>query len=200
MARYDYLIVGGGMTADAAAHGIRREDTKGSIAMVGADSHAPYNRPPLTKGLWKGDPEDSIWRKTGETGAELVRGRRIVRVDAGREARQRRQRRFVRLRNAPPRDRWPPSPARGCAGRRRLLPHLRRLPPAARARRSGRRASSWSVADSSAPRSRPRSGCRIARSRWCSRARGSAKASIRRSCRAGWWTTIAGRESRFRRA
>jgi len=82
VARYDYLIVGGGMTADAAAHGIRREDTRGSIAMVGAESHAPYNRPPLTKGLWKGDPEDSIWRKTGETGAELVRGRRIVRVDA----------------------------------------------------------------------------------------------------------------------
>jgi len=77
VARYDYLIVGGGMTADAAAHGIRREDTRGSIAMVGAESHAPYNRPPLTKGLWKGDPEDSIWRKTGETGAELVRGRRL---------------------------------------------------------------------------------------------------------------------------
>ena len=82
MARYDYLIVGGGMTADAAAHGIREEDPRGSIAIVGAEPHAPYNRPPLSKGLWKGDPEDGIWRKTRETGAELIRGRRIVRVDA----------------------------------------------------------------------------------------------------------------------
>jgi 3-phenylpropionate/trans-cinnamate dioxygenase ferredoxin reductase subunit len=80
--RYDYLIVGAGMTADAAAHGIRQEDAKGTIAMVGAEQHAPYNRPPLSKGLWKGDPLDGIWRKTAETGATLVRGRRIVRVDA----------------------------------------------------------------------------------------------------------------------
>ena len=83
MARYDYLIVGGGMTADAAAHGIRREDTKGTIALVGAEPHPSYNRPPLSKALWKGDPVDSVWRKTDETGAEQVRGRRIVRVDAG---------------------------------------------------------------------------------------------------------------------
>jgi 3-phenylpropionate/trans-cinnamate dioxygenase ferredoxin reductase component len=82
VARYDYLIVGGGMTADAAAHGIRREDTEGTIAMVGAEPHASYNRPPLSKALWKGDPADSIWRNTDETGAEQVRGRRIVRVDA----------------------------------------------------------------------------------------------------------------------
>ena len=82
MARYDYLIVGGGMTADAAAHGIRQEDTKGTIAIVGAEPHGSYNRPPLSKALWKGDPVDSIWRDTDETGAEQVRGRRIVQVDA----------------------------------------------------------------------------------------------------------------------
>lgn len=81
MARYDYLIVGGGMTADAAARGIRKEDQRGGIGIVGADPHAPYNRPPLSKALWKGDPVDSIWRKTEETGAELHLGRRIVRVD-----------------------------------------------------------------------------------------------------------------------
>ena len=52
MARYDYLIVGGGMTADAAARGIRERDAKGSIGLIGADLHPPYNRPPLTKGRW----------------------------------------------------------------------------------------------------------------------------------------------------
>jgi len=79
--RFDYLIVGGGMTADAAAHGIRQEDAKGSIGIVGAESHAPYNRPPLTKGLWKGDAPDSIWRKAEETDARLILGRRVVKVD-----------------------------------------------------------------------------------------------------------------------
>jgi NADPH-dependent 2,4-dienoyl-CoA reductase/sulfur reductase-like enzyme len=81
MARYDYLIVGGGMTADAAAHGIREQDAKGSIAIVGSERHPPYNRPPLTKGLWKGDAPDSIERKTQETGAELVLSRRIAALD-----------------------------------------------------------------------------------------------------------------------
>jgi 3-phenylpropionate/trans-cinnamate dioxygenase ferredoxin reductase component len=81
VARYDYLIVGGGMSAEAAAHGIRTEDAKGTIAIVGAEPHAPYNRPPLSKALWKGDPVDSIWRKTQETGAKVVLGRRIVSVD-----------------------------------------------------------------------------------------------------------------------
>jgi len=83
MARYRYLIVGGGMTADAAAHGIRKHDSTGSIGLISAESHAPYNRPPLSKGLWKGEAEDGIWRKTAETGAELHLGRRVVRLDAG---------------------------------------------------------------------------------------------------------------------
>lgn len=82
MGRFDYLIVGGGMTADAAARGIRKEDAKGTIGVVGAEPHPPYNRPPLTKGLWKGEPLDGIWRKTEETGAELILGRRVVKVDS----------------------------------------------------------------------------------------------------------------------
>jgi 3-phenylpropionate/trans-cinnamate dioxygenase ferredoxin reductase component len=82
MASYDYLIVGGGMTADAAARGIRERDPKGTIGIIGADPHPPYNRPPLTKGLWKGEAPDSIWRKTDEAGVELHLGRRARTVDA----------------------------------------------------------------------------------------------------------------------
>jgi 3-phenylpropionate/trans-cinnamate dioxygenase ferredoxin reductase component len=81
VAFFDYLIVGGGMTADAAVRGIRKEDADGTIAVIGADGHPPYNRPPLTKGLWKGDAPDSIWRKTEETGARLILGRRVMTVD-----------------------------------------------------------------------------------------------------------------------
>src|SRR5688500_1336949 len=70
------------MTADAAVRGIQKEDAKGTIGVVGVDGHPPYNRPPLTKGLWKGDAPDSIWRKTEETGAQLILGRRVVNVDS----------------------------------------------------------------------------------------------------------------------
>ncbi len=81
MPRYDYLIVGGGMTADAAARGIREADSSGTIGMLTAEPHPPYNRPPLSKGLWKGDAEDTIWRKTETTGAALQLGRRAVGID-----------------------------------------------------------------------------------------------------------------------
>jgi 3-phenylpropionate/trans-cinnamate dioxygenase ferredoxin reductase component len=81
MTRYDYLIVGGGMTADAAARGIRDRDHKGTIGIIGADPHPPYNRPPLTKGLWKADAPDSIWRKTEEANVDLHLGRRVQAVD-----------------------------------------------------------------------------------------------------------------------
>jgi NADPH-dependent 2,4-dienoyl-CoA reductase/sulfur reductase-like enzyme len=79
---YRYLIVGGGMTADAACRGIREHDTEGSIGLVGAEPHPPYDRPPLTKALWQGKDESSIWRSGAEeSGAEVILGRRIVSLD-----------------------------------------------------------------------------------------------------------------------
>src|SRR3989442_10948832 len=83
MPPYDYLIVGGGMTADAAAQAIHEVDANGRIGLLCAEPHAPYNRPPLSKALWKGEPEASIWRKTESTGATLQLGRRVVGVDPG---------------------------------------------------------------------------------------------------------------------
>jgi NADPH-dependent 2,4-dienoyl-CoA reductase/sulfur reductase-like enzyme len=78
---YRYLIVGGGMTGDAACRGIREYDGDGSIGLVGAEPHPPYDRPPLSKALWQGKDESSIWRGTEELGAELHAGRRIVSLD-----------------------------------------------------------------------------------------------------------------------
>ena len=75
-----YLIVGAGMTGDMAAKGIREHDSDGSITMIGADPNPPYKRPLLTKGLWKGSPEEKLWREPAE-GVELVTGRRIVSLD-----------------------------------------------------------------------------------------------------------------------
>lgn len=76
-----YLIVGGGMTADAAVKGIRSRDADGTITLVGAEAQPPYARPPLTKKLWAGGDEEKIWRGTAEHGVDLVLGRRIVELD-----------------------------------------------------------------------------------------------------------------------
>jgi NADPH-dependent 2,4-dienoyl-CoA reductase/sulfur reductase-like enzyme len=80
MHKTTYLIVGAGMTGDMAAKGIREHDPDGSITMIGADPNPPYKRPLLTKGLWKGAPEEKVWREPAE-GLELVTGRRIVSLD-----------------------------------------------------------------------------------------------------------------------
>jgi len=76
-----YLIVGGGLTADAACKGIRELDPNGMIVLVGEEPHPPYSRPPLSKALWKGEGESTIWRGTEELGVELRLGRRIVTLD-----------------------------------------------------------------------------------------------------------------------
>src|SRR5512143_4275909 len=87
MFAHDYLIIGGGMTADAAAKGIRQADPAGSIGILSSETHPPYNRPPLSKALWKGDPEETIWRNTpaervtfykGVTARELDKERKRV--------------------------------------------------------------------------------------------------------------------------
>src|SRR5687768_7750745 len=78
-----YLIVGGGMTADAACKGIRDIDPDGTITVVAAEPHAPYARPPLSKALWQGKEESSIWRGTADLDVELRLGRTIVALDTG---------------------------------------------------------------------------------------------------------------------
>ena len=79
--KYRYLIVGGGMTAESAVRGIREADPDGTIGLVSAEPHAPYNRPPLSKGLWKGDPETGIWLDPGAAGVDLRLGRRVRQID-----------------------------------------------------------------------------------------------------------------------
>jgi len=76
-----YLIVGGGMTGDAAAKSIREHDADGSITLVGDDPQPPYKRPPLTKGLWSGGEEAKIWCGTADAGVDLHLGRRIAAID-----------------------------------------------------------------------------------------------------------------------
>src|SRR5579872_4502106 len=81
MPSYAYLILGGGMTADAAVRGIREVDRTGSIGIVGAEPDAPYARPPLSKGLWKGAAVESVHLGTKDLGVDLHLGRTAQTLD-----------------------------------------------------------------------------------------------------------------------
>ena len=81
MTHYKYLVIGGGMTANAAVRAIRNLDPNGSIGMVSREPDPPYKRPPLTKGLWKGKKFESIWLKTEDLDIEVHLGRVIKTLD-----------------------------------------------------------------------------------------------------------------------
>jgi NADPH-dependent 2,4-dienoyl-CoA reductase/sulfur reductase-like enzyme len=81
VAAYRYLIVGAGMTGDSACRGIRDHDAEGTIGLFGAEAHEPYVRPPLSKALWSGKDETSIFRGTPSLGVDVHPGRRIVGLD-----------------------------------------------------------------------------------------------------------------------
>ncbi len=78
---YDYLLIGGGMAAAAAARGIRETAGSGSVALLSRENDRPYNRPPLSKALWRGEPVASIWRDADLAGVGLLSGRDAVWLD-----------------------------------------------------------------------------------------------------------------------
>lgn len=82
MENYKYLIVGGGMTGDAAVKGIREVDPEGSIGVISSESNPPYSRPPLTKGLWKNTPEEKIWKKTDQQNADVMLNTRVTSINS----------------------------------------------------------------------------------------------------------------------
>lgn len=81
MPHYPYLIVGGGMSAAAAIQGIREIDPTRPIGLIGAESHPPYQRPPLSKALWKGAALPSVWIDLADQGVDLLLGRKVQALD-----------------------------------------------------------------------------------------------------------------------
>lgn len=81
MRHYAYLIVGGGMAADAAVKAIRSIDQEWEVCVVSAEGFPPYKRPPLTKKLWQGKPVESIWLGTEDQGIKIELNRRIASID-----------------------------------------------------------------------------------------------------------------------
>lgn len=81
MKHYSHLIIGSGMTADAAVRGIRELDPNGSVGMISMETDMPYARPPLSKGMWKGRPFEKIWRGTQTLSVDFHLGRRATELD-----------------------------------------------------------------------------------------------------------------------
>jgi NADPH-dependent 2,4-dienoyl-CoA reductase/sulfur reductase-like enzyme len=68
------------MTGHAAAVAIREADPEGAITMLSAEQERPYARPPLSKGLWLGQLEESVWMRD-VPGLEIHTHRRAVELD-----------------------------------------------------------------------------------------------------------------------
>ncbi len=79
---YPYLIIGGGMTANAAITGIRRHDKDGLIGIFSTERYPAYNRPPLSKKLWLDERVEDIWlRVPTPIGVEEHLGTSIVAIN-----------------------------------------------------------------------------------------------------------------------
>ncbi|QIK83486.1 NAD(P)/FAD-dependent oxidoreductase [Sanguibacter sp. HDW7] len=82
MESFDHVIVGAGVAADAAARGIREVDPDATILVLGPEPDEPYDRPPLTKDLWRPDPPASIDLGTAAaTGVTVRTGRAVTALD-----------------------------------------------------------------------------------------------------------------------
>lgn len=77
----DHLIIGAGMAGSAAAVALREADPAATIAVLGDESHPSYDRPPLSKALWKDGKEEDIWRPIAKAGATVQLGCRAVEID-----------------------------------------------------------------------------------------------------------------------
>jgi NADPH-dependent 2,4-dienoyl-CoA reductase/sulfur reductase-like enzyme len=87
------VLIGAGLAAQRCAETLRANGHEGPIVMVGAEPHAPYDRPPLSKALLAGERPDlslkpATWH--GEHAVELRTGTkavgledRSVRLDTG---------------------------------------------------------------------------------------------------------------------
>lgn len=83
----DVLLVGGGVAAARCARTLRRGKFGGSILLVGEEQLPPYNRPPLSKELLRGEvPEELVLAEPPSwyerRGVELLLGVPAVALDA----------------------------------------------------------------------------------------------------------------------
>lgn len=87
MTKYDYVIVGGGIAGTSAADTIRKNDPKGSIAIISDEPHILYSRILISKPSWflGKISHDKVWLKQEDwytdNNIEFVGGEKIVKID-----------------------------------------------------------------------------------------------------------------------
>ncbi len=77
--RADVLMVGGGVASVRCARSLRRHGFAGSILLLADEPHLPYNRPPLSKEVLRGDVSFDLLLAEGEAWYE----RRAIEVRTG---------------------------------------------------------------------------------------------------------------------
>ncbi|CAN7534431.1 NAD(P)/FAD-dependent oxidoreductase [Rhizobium sp. LjRoot254] len=78
------IIVGAGETGARAAFGLRERGYRGRVVLTGDESHLPYERPPLSKGLLSDSAEPKYLAPADRyeaAGIELVLGQSVVSID-----------------------------------------------------------------------------------------------------------------------
>src|SRR5262245_62175292 len=77
------VVVGTGVAGTMAAQTLRAEGYQGELTIVGAERHAPYHRPPLSKKLLTGAVHRAgiDMAPQNELGARALRGARAVGLD-----------------------------------------------------------------------------------------------------------------------
>ena len=85
----DVLLIGGGVASVRCARALRRRGFTGSVLLVGEETSIPYNRPPLSKELLRGEgPVELTWAEQPEWYArqrvELSLGIAVTDLDAAR--------------------------------------------------------------------------------------------------------------------
>src|SRR5262249_1814241 len=88
MARYDNVIVGGGLAGGMVAQEFRDAGGEGSMLLIGREGHPPYHRPPPTKGVLPGEkPVEEIYMRSegewGEMNVELRLATEVAAIDPG---------------------------------------------------------------------------------------------------------------------
>ena len=82
----DILIIGGGLAGASCAEGLREEGFDGSVLLVGREPHPPYQRPPCSKDLLRGEsePDDAHLHPDewyGDNNIELLTRTSVLKLD-----------------------------------------------------------------------------------------------------------------------
>ena len=83
----NFIIIGGGLAGASAAEELRKQGFDGTIQLIGKEAHAPYIRPPLSKGYLNGtEGLDAVYVHPDEWYAqntiELLTGTKVFGVNA----------------------------------------------------------------------------------------------------------------------